>query len=115
MPFFAYQDPVFQPATRIITAITQANPALVTTSFDHNYSNGQIIRLHIPEIFGMEQAHLKFAPILVTGDTTFTIALDTRLFNPFIVPVQARDYITALAVPIGELATQVSAPVRNVL
>ena len=98
---YANPFPVFQPAYRLITAITNAFPANVTTSFDHQYKDGTIIRLDIPPGFGMDEANQLFGSIIVTSPTTFDIDIDTRLFTPFVVPAVAIPACPQ-CVPIGE-------------
>ena len=100
----ANPDPMYQPAMRIISAVTNAYPALVTTSFDHQYLDGLIVRLTIPKGFGMIQANQLYAPIIVTGATTFTIDIDTTDFDPFVVSGSfPSSYQSAMVVPIGEV------------
>ena len=113
MAIQAQQFPVFYPGMRIITAITNANPASVTTSFAHGYASGLIIRLVIPLGFGMQQANDLYGCITVTGATTFTISLDTTLFSPFVVPMSAKQ--AAQAVPFGEINSTVYQATVNVL
>ena len=107
--------PQFQPAMRIITAITNGFPALVTTSFDHNYQTGLIVRLDIPQEYGMQQANKLFAPITRIDATNFAIEIDTRNFDPFIVPVPALIFTLAQAVPIAEITAQLYQAVRDVV
>lgn len=113
----AIQNPTFKPAMRIITAITQSNPAVITTSFAHGYISGTIVRLDIPPADGMQQANQFFGPILVTGSTTFTMDLDTTNFDAFAIPIAAPPYINTCAqcVPIGEINPLLKAAVQNVL
>lgn len=116
MSVLATQYPVYQPAMRVITAITQASPAEVTTSFDHQYVTGLIARLHIPLGFGMVQANSLYGSIVVTGDTTFTIDIDTSTFDPFLAPVTyPLSYQSATVVPIGENNEMLTGAVENVL
>lgn len=100
---YANPNPIFQPATRLILSITNANPAVVTTTFPHQYVNGTIIRLDIPPADGMQQANQLYAPIIVLSPTTFSIAIDTTLFAPFAIPVTPSPtvQICAFCVPIG--------------
>lgn len=114
-PILAVVNPTFQPAMRIVTAITQANPASVTTSFAHQYVTGMIVRIDIPKGVGMYQMNQRFGPIVVTAATTFTIGVDSTFFD-------ALDTITigALsqypqAVPFGELNGQLNAALINVI
>ena len=102
-----------EPSMRIITDITNSYPANVTTSFDHDYITGEIVRLYVPNSFAMIQANNKYAKITLTVTTTFTIDIDTRLFDVFVnVPFHGR---YAQVVPIGEENNILSAAVRNVL
>lgn len=79
----AFPNPVFQPAMRIISAITNGLPANVTTTFAHNYLTGVTIRLDIPLGFGMQEANQLFGEIIVTSPTTFSIPIDTTYFSAF--------------------------------
>ena len=100
MAYQAQTFPVYQPAMRIIASISNANPAVVTTTFAHQYLTGTIVRLNFPPGYGMEQANQLTGEIVVTGSTTFSINIDTTLFDPFIVPLGALQI--AQTVPIGE-------------
>lgn len=127
-------NPTFKSANRTITAITKANPALVTTAIPHNYVTGIIVRLFFPfEVlrdntgavmagFGMIQANGLFAPITVTSPTQFTIAIDTTSFDPFVIPPN-RVYPSGPSaplqypqvIPIGDVPSQVYSAFQNVL
>jgi len=48
MAILANATPIFTPAMRIIDSITQAQQAVITTTFDHDYIDGIIIRLVVP-------------------------------------------------------------------
>lgn len=113
----AVMNPTFQPSMRIITAITNSNPAIVTTSFPHNYKTGTIVRLDIPPADGMQQADQFFGPIIVLSSTTFSVPLDTTMFDVFAIPGSPPPYINtcAQAVPIGEVNEILTAAVQNVL
>jgi hypothetical protein len=101
---------------RIIASITNANPAVVTTTFAHQYITGAICRLIIPPGYGMYQANTLYAPITVTGSTTFTIAIDTTQFQPFSTPSEfPQTYQYAMVTPVGELSNLLSSAVQNVL
>ena len=86
--------PTFQPAVRIISAITNDFPALVTTTFapgqvnsGNQYESGIRIRLEIPRQYGMYEADQLFGQITVVDSNNFTIDIDTRYFTAFSVPV----------------------------
>lgn len=95
----AQQSPEFQPAMRQVTAITQANPALVTTSFNHNYFTGDIVRIVIPIDQGMRQMNQRYAPITVLSPTTFSLPIDSTNFEALTIPANAVQ--APQAIPIG--------------
>lgn len=99
MPQGVIEYPGFQPAIRIITAITNAYPALVSigyitypggvqtiTSFNHQYVDGMIIKLVVPSLYGMTQVNGKAGMITVTSLSQFTIELDTTFYDTFSIP-----------------------------
>lgn len=109
----ATEDPTFQPAMRIVTAITQAGQAAVTTSFDHDYVDGTIVRFHIPPVFGMYQLDTLYSELTVTGPTTFTVDIATLNFDPFVVPGGTTQYAQVTA--IGENNSTLAAAEQNIL
>lgn len=116
---FAIEFPTYLPAMRIITSITQAKPAVVTTSFAHGYITGEIVRISVPYehgmyTWGMEQIDSKKGTILVLNSTQFSIDIDSTLFDPFVTPappINQRSYVA----PIGEVNSTLRAATRNVL
>lgn len=122
MAIYAIAYPVYQPAMRAILTITNAFPALVTTTIDgvvpadHDYITGTIVRLDIPPGFGMTQANQLFAPITVVSPTTFTIEINTTNFDAFTTPVNwPESFQKAQSLPIGEINSILTAAVQNVL
>ncbi len=116
MAILAIPYPTFQRAMRIISTISQGTEATVTTTFDHQYESGEIVRFVIPLGFGMQQINKKQAVITVTGATTFSVPIDTTNFDPFSVPATIplnKQY--AQVVPIAELASQLEGATQNVL
>lgn len=79
-------NPKFIPAMRCITAITNANPAIVTTSVSHLYNTGLIIRLRVPSACGMNGIDGGKYQITVIDATRFSIDVDTTNLQPFIIP-----------------------------
>ena len=76
MSYQAIQYPVYQPAMRTITSITNAYPAVVTTGdisypggvttitpFVNQYVDGMIVRLLIPWSYGMNLADQQYVQI----------------------------------------------------
>lgn len=110
------QFPVFQQAMRVISSITNGFPAIVTTTLNHQYQTGMIVRLLVPDGFGMVQANKLYGSITVTGDMTFAIDIDTRSFDAFVVPStfpQNKQF--SQAVPMAENNNMLTAATRNVL
>lgn len=114
---YAIPVPAFQPAMRLISAITNAYPATVTTTFPHLYISGIILRLDIPEACGMQQANKMIGTIIVTGASTFTINIDTTNFDTFSIPISPNPHVDTCAqcVPIGEDNSILRAAEQNVL
>jgi hypothetical protein len=102
--------------------------ALVTTTFDginpgeHGYLTGLIVRMNIPNYFGMQQLNgmpgsnrIHFV-ITVVSPTTFTIPVNTLGFNPFVLPAADPRYETSAQVtPIGEEAAILTQSFVNIL
>jgi len=115
MSFYANPDPTYQPAMRLVTNITNANPCVVTTSFDHDYITGTIVRLYVPVYYGMFQVNGLYGDIKVLTGDTFSVSLDTSYYDSFLAPVTP-PYTseTALCVPIGNLNGVYTVAVENV-
>lgn len=116
MAILAIARPVFQPAMRIISSISNAYPCVVTTSFAHQYSTGMIVRINIPAGFGMQQANQLYSPIIVTGSTTFTMDIDTSAFDPYAPSASYPfSYQSGQVTPFAEINTTLANSTRNVL
>lgn len=115
MAFEAQLRPVFKPAMRIVTNITNAFPAVVTTSFAHGYLDGLIVRLIVPNGYGMEEANGLFGAIIVTGLTTFTIDIDTTQFNVYVTPSAPYNEQFSQCIPFGEINSTLLSAYQNVL
>jgi len=113
---YANPDPQIQPAMRLISSITNARNAVVTTTFDHDYVSGTIVRFYIPDDVGMTQLDKKTGTITVTGTDTFTVDIDTSKFDSFSIPGVPEWYqnVCACVVPIGESSNQLTAATRDV-
>ena len=121
--YFALQYPSFQPAMRNILSITNAFPAVITTTFDgstagvNQYQNGMIVRLRIPYSYGMQGADQFEGPVTVISTTSFSLPIDTTLFEPFAVPTGAPvNFGTpAVVVNVGETNDNLRWSQQNVL
>jgi len=115
-PSYSYPFPVYQPAMRIISNITNGFPAVVTTTINHQYLDGTIVRLMVPLGFGMTQANQLTGSIIVLTNTTFSVDIDTTFFDVFILPSSfPLDYNNAQVIPIGEDNDTLKAATNNVL
>lgn len=112
-PIDAIEYSIYMPAMRVITAITQEEKALITTSFPHGYDNQALVRIYIPEGFGMPQINLQTGYIAILNAISFYITIDTRTYEPFIVPA-LYDQV-AQVVSIGEYASTFVNALNNVL
>jgi hypothetical protein len=101
-------DPIFYPRRRFITKITQASLAVVTLSVTHGYKVGQLVRMVVPDAFGMTQMNGLQATIVAVNTTTtsgntITLDIDSSSFSAFAFPVTADVPFTyAEVVPMGE-------------
>lgn len=113
---FVETNPRFKPATKLISAIGKGLITTVTTSSDHEYVTGTIVRLIVPKADGMVEIDGMQGEITVTGSTTFTLPIVSTTFTDFAIPVSPTpdDDICALVIPIGENNAILTAAVRNV-
>lgn len=117
------QNPSFQPAMRVITAITNSDPVEITTMYPHQYHDGLIVRIDVAGGNGMYQLNQRYATITVTGDSTFTMPINTIDFDLFVIPEDplfpglppAGVQVCSMAVPIGEDNEMITQATRNVL
>lgn len=116
-PSFAYKNPIFQPAMRVIAGMTTTNPIQITTTFDNQFKNGLIVRLDIPQHFGMQQANQLTGEIVVINSTTFIIpSIDATNFDTFVLPTDfPPGYQDAQVVPVGENNSLLNSATQNVL
>lgn len=117
--FYANPSPTYQPAMRLISGITNAVQPTITTTFDHDYLVGLLVRFYIPSEYGMVQLnHLTGQVLSVPTDATFTINIDTSSFDTFIAVAAPEPWYvndTAHVVPTGEINSSLAQATRNVL
>ncbi len=98
-----------------ISAITQANPCVITTDADHNLITGQIVRIHVPKNYGMIPLNNRLFSVTVLSDTTLSlqvtqippaINVNSTDFPAFTVP--ANPQFTAEVVPVGSGPTPIT-------
>lgn len=104
------QTVFFTPEYAVISAITNANPGVVTTTTNHNFLTGLYVRLVFPAPYGMPQVANQVFLITVLSPTTFSINIDTSLFYPFINVVTTQ---SPQAIPVGEVAETLLGAEKN--
>ena len=89
----------FIPNLQYISNITQASPAVVTFTTNHNFTLGEWISFRVPPPNGMIQLNNQKARIIDLTPNTVTIAVDSLQFYPFIYVTNGQ--IPCVAVPAG--------------
>ena len=79
------QRVAYVPLARIVSNVTNDYPARVTTTENHDFTEGQSIRLIVPDAYGM--AVNARGLIIVVNDTVFDIDVDTSDLLAFVQPV----------------------------
>jgi hypothetical protein len=86
-----YLPPVIQiPSALEITAISNSNPMIITTSMNsdqvNTYIPGQKVKLTVPVTFGMWQANNQIAQIIAVNGNELTLNINSINFDPFTIP-----------------------------
>lgn len=75
----------YAPSRFNISDIVLGMTTEVTTSVDHNYVIGQVVRLHVPSFFGTYQINGMQANVIgIPDDDKIIIDIDSRAYNAFI-------------------------------
>lgn len=106
-------DPVYRPQTMHISSITKANPAVITTEIDHNYVTGLIVHFRLYSENNMSQINDKILEITVTGDTTFTVPIDSTTFDAYVDGGDGTQ--CGQVVPVGENNSILTMATKNIL
>ena len=108
-------NPRFGPYINLIAAITNANPAQVTTQTNHNYVTQMVVKLVVPPACGMQGVSGLQGVITVIDATNFLIDIDTTMFVPFAIPVSPNPKadICAQTVPVGDVSNNFQGLVKN--
>lgn len=104
---------LFVPARKVISNITNAVRAVITVTEPHDYISGEYVRIHIAPEHGMIQLAQKYAPIEVIDSVSFYLNIDTRMFEPFVLPVP--EYQSCQCVAIGSINELLQGAVHNSL
>ena len=100
----------FVPNRQQVSAITNANPGVVTTTQAHGYETGYKVRFFFPLDVGMNQLDDRIVEVTKINDTDFSIGVDTTnldVFSP-VGTVQVPEVI-----PVGSFEDSVLQPTQN--
>jgi hypothetical protein len=104
------------PSALEITAISQANPMVVSTTMNsqqvNTYQTGQLVKLTIPFLYGMQQANGMIAQILQVTGSNLALNVNSTNFDPFSVP--ATGEMPAILAPSGSRNLQFSNNTNNI-
>lgn len=107
----------FAPERYAISNITKANPAVVTTSIINSLTTGQVVRLHVPRNYGMNELDNKLFIITVLTNQTFSLQftqvppavnVDSTSFIAFTIP--SNPQFTAEVISVGSGPTPILSP-----
>ena len=93
----------FEPRRRLISNVTKASNAEVTTTEAHGYDVNQVVRLLVPDDYGMSVPYILAKVLTVPTTTTFTVDLDTSYFNAYVTPTIPPSFTDAQATPVTGL------------
>lgn len=74
----------FEPDRKVVSAITNTNPAIVTAAA-HAYTTADIVRVNVPVNYGMRLPPNE-VQITVINANSFSINANTELLDAFVVP-----------------------------
>lgn len=100
----------FVPNRQQVSAITNANPGVVTTTQDHGYETGYRVRFFFPLNVGMNQLDDEVVEITKIDSTNFSIGVDTTNFDIFS-PVGTTQ--VPEVIPVGSFEEDVLQPTKN--
>ena len=104
--------PIWKSVRNSVTAITNANPGVVTTSTAHGYFSGLIVRFEFFADFGMQQLLGNIYTIIVLSPTTFSIDANTTTYDPFFISSTVQ---VPQVVAVGEIASTLKNSEQNLL
>jgi hypothetical protein len=102
----------FTPSGSLISGITQAIPAVITTSTPHGLFNGGVARLIVPKNYGMFPLSGLAVQVIVLSPTTFScyaslvptaVPVNSTNFPAFVVPTNPG--LLAQVLPMGQGST----------
>lgn len=133
LPGIAVLNPTFNPSLSAITAITpvvdptRGNVTFIDTQSPHTFVTGQIIKILVPSKmratmtsaaydYGMPEINERIVTVIGINalfPNRFLIAVDSRQYQPFVLPAAPTQF--AQAIPVGEVNSKLNGAERNVL
>lgn len=94
---------MFYPGRRLITNISQANGAVISTGTNHGLTVGQQVRVRVSQAFGMTQINNQQGVITAVTPTTFTIgSINSSSYTAFAWPAASGvPFTEAFVDPVG--------------
>lgn len=93
---------MYQPSLKLIQNVTNSVNCTVTTTTDHGYATGYIVRVDVPPAYGMQVNQT--TSIIVIDNVTFSTQIDTSNLYPFTAPnfvVNGQGFTQAQVIPIS--------------
>ena len=90
----------FIPKRREISDVSLALQAVITTTEDHGYSVGLLVRLFVPAEYGMYIPYKKALIVDIPADNQITVSYDTSVQAAFLEPTAPPGFTQAQVIPI---------------
>ena len=114
-----FDSQFYRPQRRFITAITQANPCVITHSIHlpNDITVGEVFRIQVPAVYGMTEIDGLQAEVTAINAATnqITVNIDSTGFTAFAYPVNPAllPFTPAQMLPIGDDTSTLSGAVRS--
>lgn len=92
-----------------ITAITQANPGVVTTGIDHNYSSGQVVTISGSNPSNYDGSYT----VEVLSPTTFSLGVNTTTYPAYVGSATATPVLRNVSVNLNDYPDSYLVPFIN--
>jgi hypothetical protein len=98
----------FVPKRHRVTDISNDQYAIVTTQLPNGYELGQVVRLVVPNAYGMSLPYVQAKILALLSNTRFETDIDTRNQLPFVEPTFPPAYTEAQVVPISGVENNIA-------
>lgn len=90
---------LFVPQRRLLSSVSRERRAIAQTTVDHGYETGYVVRMWVPDAYGMSLFFIE-TPITVLSGDQFQTELDTRNLDPFVEPASLPPFTQAQVIPM---------------